>query len=270
MPATDHTKALAALRAPFPPEAVGKLPRSTCRACSDTKAGTCEKHPRKTRCGVCNNWHTPDGTMHIDFVGHADVTDRLLEVDPGWTWEPFTEEQMRSLPPAYAGAGLWINLTVHGVTRPGFGDCNGPQRGGDAVKIAIGDALRNAAMRFGVALELWAKGDREWAGAEKHPESSPPMDAPGPRQDRPGTNEDRAADARRVKSLLIRLDTLAEDQGITREQITAKWRQAHGGIPVEALDGLAVVTLQPLVDAIEKYVASLNVPGPDVTNEPGD
>ena len=31
--------------------------------------------------------------------------------------------------------------------------------GGDAIKEVIGDALRNAAMRFGAALDLWHKGD---------------------------------------------------------------------------------------------------------------
>ena len=45
----------AALRAPFPPEQVGKLP----------KAG-----------------------MTLDYVSHAWVTERLLQVDPTWCWEP--------------------------------------------------------------------------------------------------------------------------------------------------------------------------------------
>ena len=34
------------------------------------------------------------------------------------------------------------------------------------MKVLIGDALRNAAMRFGVALDLWAKGDRADPTAE--------------------------------------------------------------------------------------------------------
>ncbi|HKN46238.1 MAG TPA: hypothetical protein VJW23_20185, partial [Propionibacteriaceae bacterium] len=37
-----------------------------------------------------------------------------------------------------------------GVTRIGVGD-------GQTMKVKIGDAIRNAAMRFGVALDLWAK-----------------------------------------------------------------------------------------------------------------
>jgi hypothetical protein len=54
--------------------------------------------------------------------------------------------------------GLWIRLTVGGVTRIGYGNGTGPE----AVKIAIGDAIRNAAMRFGVALDLWEKETPEW------------------------------------------------------------------------------------------------------------
>ena len=54
--------------------------------------------------------------------------------------------------------GMWIKLTVCGVTRLGYGHA-GDKTGGDAIKEVIGDALRNAAMRFGAALYLWHKGD---------------------------------------------------------------------------------------------------------------
>jgi hypothetical protein len=52
---------------------------------------------------------------------------------------------------------LWINLTVCGVTRPGCGSCL--PNAGDVEKQLVSDALRNAAMRFGVALDLWSKED---------------------------------------------------------------------------------------------------------------
>jgi hypothetical protein len=165
-------KALRALRVPFDAEAIGKLPRTTCRACSDVARSyrACESHSWIRRCEDCGNNHS-SATIHLDFVGHADVTDRLLDVDPFWTWQPFTTEQISALPPALREGGLWINLTVAGVTRPGFGDAQG-KTGGNAVKEMIGDALRNAAMRFGVSLDLWAKGDRKWAKAEDEtPES---------------------------------------------------------------------------------------------------
>jgi hypothetical protein len=117
---TEHSmtpEAATKLRKPFPKESIGQLPK---------------------------------GGQLLDFVGHAATTDRLLTVDPTWTWRPFSLEEMQALPPKLRDAGLWIHLTVCGITRPGFGDGPDP-------KQCIGDAIRNAAMRFGVALDLWAK-----------------------------------------------------------------------------------------------------------------
>ena len=89
-----------------------------------------------------------------EYAGHAAVTDRLLEVDPAWTWKFLGD----GTPVFDDVGGIWIELTVCGVTRIGYGF---PERlkGGNAIKEAIGDAIRNAAMRFGVGLEFWFKGD---------------------------------------------------------------------------------------------------------------
>lgn len=141
----------AILRKPFEGKEVGKLPKIICGQCSKAPSRNCDKHS-KVDCGVCGNWITKQH-MHIDYVGHAEVTDRLLLADPLWTWEPYAEDE-RGLPRIDADGGLWIRLTVSGVTRPGYGHADG-KKGGNAVKEAIGDALRNAAMRFGVALDLW-------------------------------------------------------------------------------------------------------------------
>lgn len=165
-PASGVLDGLQRLRADFPADEIGKLPRGTCKACRDMarQYRACDSHTFVRRCSECGGSHS-SATIHLDYVGHADLTARLLEVDPYWTWEPFTQEQIMALPPSLREGGLWINLTVLGVTRPGFGDAAG-KSGGDAVKEMIGDALRNAGMRFGVALNLWAKGDRNWAKAE--------------------------------------------------------------------------------------------------------
>jgi hypothetical protein len=45
------------------------------------------------------------------------------------------------------------------VTRLGYGCADGKHRRRRREKEIIGDALRNAAMRFGAALDLWHKGD---------------------------------------------------------------------------------------------------------------
>lgn len=143
----------AALRAPFAPELVGKLPRIWCGSCRDARGKVCSEHS-KTKCSDCSNKITT-AHLHLDYIGHADATDRLLQVDPQWTWEPVGTDP-HGLPVLDGNGGLWLRLTVCGVSRLGYGHADG-KRGGDAVKEAIGDALRNAALRFGVALDLWRK-----------------------------------------------------------------------------------------------------------------
>jgi hypothetical protein len=114
----------------------------------------------------------PKGGVLLDYVGHAALTDRLLDADPEWNWEPLAVED--GLPKLDEAGGLWIRLTVCGLTRLGYGHAGG-KTGGDAVKELIGDALRNAAMRFGAALDLWHKGDLHQA---ETPEAVPPPPAP--------------------------------------------------------------------------------------------
>ncbi len=141
----------ALLRQPFAAEKVGKLPRITCGNCRNSPAKACDKH-KKIRCDGCKNYIT-EHHMHLDYVGHAEVTARLLAVDPMWTWRPVAFDA-DGLPKLDHNGGLWIELTVAGVTRLGYGDAQG-KKGPDAIKETIGDALRNSAMRFGVALDLW-------------------------------------------------------------------------------------------------------------------
>jgi hypothetical protein len=143
---------LALLRVPFPPHQISKLPKES-KAQREARQADRSK---AENCAVCGGWHHRQA-VHLDYVGHAALTDRLLDADPSWSWEPvsFNED---GLPALDRNGGLWIKLTVCGVTRYGYGAADG-KSGGDAVKEIIGDALRNAAMRFGAALDLWHKGD---------------------------------------------------------------------------------------------------------------
>jgi hypothetical protein len=97
----------------------------------------------------------PKGGIRLDYVSHGNVTRRLLEVDPDWNWEPLSFDD-QGLPLFDERGGLWIKLTVCGVTRIGYGEPQGSDTY-DRIKGAIGNAIRVAAMRFGVALDLWAK-----------------------------------------------------------------------------------------------------------------
>lgn len=181
----------AALRAPFPPEVIGKLPRVTCKACRDSRGKVCDRH-HKSRCDVCNQWIS-SAHIHLDYVGHADATDRLLQVDPEWTWEPVAFDQ-RGLPARDELGGMWIRLTVAGVTRLGYGHA-GDKSGGDAIKEVIGDAIRNAAMRFGVSLDLWRK------------EGAPVPDAAPVETPAEAPQEIRGTEAEQVRSEIAELAT---------------------------------------------------------------
>lgn len=161
---------LAKLRAPFLPHQISKLPKPTQAQTDAVKAD----FRKGIRCEVCGSWHHPD-VVHLDYVGHAALTDRLLDVDPNWSWEPAA---LRDGLPAFDGTGgLWIKLTVCGVTRLGYGHAAAKPKAdpGSREKEVIGDALRNAAMRFGAALDLWHKGDL-------HPDADNDAEEPASRQ----------------------------------------------------------------------------------------
>jgi hypothetical protein len=148
----DKLDALKKLRAPFPEHQISKLPKPTKAQTDAVKAD----FKVGIRCALCGAWHHPQ-VVHLDYVGHAALTDRLLDTDPEWSWEPVAFDA-QGLPALDRDGGLWIRLTVCGVTRLGYGDAQG-KTGGDAMKERVGDALRNAAMRYGAALDLWHKGD---------------------------------------------------------------------------------------------------------------
>ena len=149
------------LREPFPPDWTSKLPKPTKR-----------ENP-KGKCNVCGGWHGLPA-VHIDYVGHADITARLLDVDPLWNWRPlaFTVEGVPLISVKDGTASMWIELTVCGMTRLGVGTAAANKE--EVQKELIGDALRNAAMRFGAALDLWSKTERS--------ETTAAHEAPQPRK----------------------------------------------------------------------------------------
>jgi hypothetical protein len=101
------------------------------------------------------------------------------------------------LPVIDADGGMWIRLTICGVTRLGYGDAQG-KTGGNATKERIGDALRNAAMRFGAALDLWHKGDLHEAEEAKVEVKAEPVVKAAPKLINPPTvtNDYNIADGR--------------------------------------------------------------------------
>ena len=148
---TEKKTGLDLLRGPFPAHQISKLPKRT-------KAQNECPLNEKQKCDICGGFHHPK-IIHLDYVGHAALTDRLLDSDPLWTWEPFALKD--GLPAFDESGGLWIRLTVCGHSRIGYGHAaaSGFKEIGSREKEVIGDALRNAAMRFGAALDLWHKGE---------------------------------------------------------------------------------------------------------------
>ena len=174
---TEKPTGLDLLREPFPQNQVSKLPKPTAKQTQIVK----DDFSKGVRCEVCGAWHHPQ-VVHLDYVGHAALTDRLLDADPAWFWEPLAISPT-GLPVMDGNGGMWIRLTVCGITRLGYGHPDG-KTGGNAVKEVIGDALRNAAMRFGAALDLWHKGDLH--GDDDEPLAEPKREVPPPpKQDAP-------------------------------------------------------------------------------------
>jgi hypothetical protein len=205
---TEKTTGLARLREPFEPHQINKLPKPY------------KSDSPRSNCRECGGYHGMPA-VHLDYVGHAALTDRLLEVDPEWSWEPMATGP-DGLPAFDKDGGLWIKLSICGVTRLGYGDAQG-KRGANAVKEAIGDALRNAGMRFGAALDLWHKGDLHDAAEEKGREdvrTAPAGDAGAQalaarRHEQPNWDELLEA-AKNNRDML--LDLLAKARGMNASQ----------------------------------------------------
>ena len=194
-----------ALRKPFPPESVGKLPK---------------------------------GGVMLDYVGHAAVTDRLLTVDPNWSWEPFALGP-DGLPAVDRSGNLWIRLTVCGVTRIGVGDGKNP-------KEQIGDAIRNAAMRFGVALDLWAKENLvEFAqAATTARRQTPPAAEPEQPAEPTETGEAMTAKTRAAMFALL------NERGITEKDAQVAGIASVIGRPIESRSELPEAEAQAVVKSL--------------------
>ena len=59
------TQPNAKLRTPFPPDRIGKLPRSTCRDCTNSARKRCDRHTWVSNCPECHGGHS-SATMHLE------------------------------------------------------------------------------------------------------------------------------------------------------------------------------------------------------------
>jgi hypothetical protein len=169
----EQRKVFEKLTAPFRPDEIETLPKPF----KESKPGNCQ---------VCGGYHGLPAS-HLSYVGHAGMTMRLVEIDPTWSWEALhpdidpralaalfqnpnlTAEAMRaaldwlakhSPPKIEDNGGIWIRLHVAGFTAVGFGDAEGKVSAPRDMKVMIGDAIRNAAMRLGSGTYLWSKSEK--------------------------------------------------------------------------------------------------------------
>lgn len=254
---------LSLLRQPFPPHQISKLPKPTKAQTEELKAN----FRAGTRCLLCNGWHQP-AVVHLDYVGHAALTDRLLDADPFWNWEPVATTP-DGIPIIDKDGGMWIKLTICGVTRLGYGDAQG-KSDANATKERIGDALRNAAMRFGAALDLWHKGDLHLEEPEPIQEKAPkpPKDTP---QVIPPTEvkEWTPDNSETFEDLLGQGDELLRKLGMS-EAKCAKWEQRYRGQKGDGdLPSKVFFRIGESIENMQKEIDALN-PDPQPQALPSD
>ena len=169
----------------------------------------------------------PKGGQQLSFVGHADVTKMLLEVDESWTWEPVAFDA-DGLPAYRVENGMahmagW--MTVHGVRRLGIGSClpNKP----DLLKELISDLIRNCGMRFGFCLSLWTK--QEWEDLDHAPAPKPQPAQPSALPKKPRTLTPLSAEQ------VEQFNKACTDKGIDPKVVAAnaeipegqQWMESH-------------------------------------------
>lgn len=108
-------------------------------------------------------------TTFLSYIGHADITKILIEIDPMWSWEPVEWFEGRPRIHIHEAvftfrdgqekrtriAVMWGYLTVLGKRVACVGSA--PADKEDCDKELYGDALRNGSMRLGIGIDLWAK-----------------------------------------------------------------------------------------------------------------
>lgn len=164
----------------------------------------------------------PRGNIKLDYVGHAEITRILTEIDPLWKLEPIKIDDDGL--PAYrvenGMAHMMGALTLLGHTRLGFGSA--PHNKQDMFKELWSDLIRNTAMRFGICVSLWSK--EEWGG-ESDVAPAPKKKAPAKKAPEPAPISDtQQVDPARIGKFKAACDLA----GLSVEQVTF-----HAGVELD-------------------------------------
>jgi len=163
----------------------------------------------------------PRGNIKLDYVGHAEITRILTEIDPLWEWKPLKIDDDGL--PAYrvenGMAHMAGAMTLLGHTRLAIGSA--PHNKQDLLKELVSDFIRNGAMRFGVALSLWSK--EEWA------DDSAPAPKKKAAAKKPEPEPAPIEDTQQVDPLMLgRFKAACDVAGIPVEQVTF-----HAGVELD-------------------------------------
>jgi hypothetical protein len=193
----------------------------------------------------------------LDYMGHADVTLALIDIDPlydyGWNVNDAGDMLIREVDGRLVLEG-WLSL--HGVWRRGVGTCAARQP--EPEKELIGDLLRNCAMRFGVATSLWSKAERHDAAqaADPAPRASEPVNWRAFGYTGPDEFHERHDAFIHAAAML--------PEGDDRDALRARYREvrdAAKGNPIH-VDDLTLLE--------ERLAALLEVPAGDCASSPAD
>jgi hypothetical protein len=206
--------------------------------------------------------YKPKGGRQTPFVSHGLVNKRLNKEAPGWssrivaTGVDVTQNPKGGL--LYT-ADVTLELTVAGVTRAEVGTNNQPVPDrGQALKSAASDALKRAAMRFGVALDLWESLDEQdedahyattpragtTPGREPAPRSTPQRPTPS---DRPAAVPSAAGPPSPGKATAEELEELsAADFGWTEFWSWARQRGYSDRTSLDAAVGRSTQGMTPV------------------------
>lgn len=217
-----------------PDRTVSKLPRYT------GPRDTPKNQRKRENCRECGNYHEVPA-IHLDYMGHADVTLALIGSDPLWTWEPiaWTAEGLPHIRQVGDRFVLWGRLTVHGVSRLAVGTCSTDKS--DPEKELIGDLLRNGAMRFGIGTSLWSKAEGDDDPAPKEATKTAKTEKSAPKAD-------PTADYVDASMLKYRANNLTAEQ---KKQLLEAWPPKLSKPIPERLPPTVADALEKVLDDIE-------------------
>lgn len=116
-------------------------------------------------------WRGRDGLAHfVDYVEWHTVADLLDQTTPQWS------HAVRSITPIGGLVAVTAAITINGITREGVG--TGPADSEMGIKKAEHDALKRAAVKFGIARELYrhdSEADESPAQATNHTQPRDPL-----------------------------------------------------------------------------------------------